>query len=69
MAAMTTELERVKQDVAQVNAEMEQMRDIFREAASLAVKNTNDIANLTVELNRVSQQAEQDRTSRDPFVR
>lgn len=66
---MTTELERVKQDVAQVNAEMEQMRDIFREAASLAVKNTNDIANLTVELNRVSQQAEQDRTSRDPFVR
>ncbi|MBP0017158.1 MAG: hypothetical protein J7647_06310 [Cyanobacteria bacterium SBLK] len=58
---MTVELERVKQDVDRANVEIEQIRAILQEAASITVKNTNDIANLTAELNRVSQQAERDR--------
>ncbi|MGK7925959.1 MAG: hypothetical protein AB4290_12065, partial [Spirulina sp.] len=58
---MTRELEQVKQDVERANIEIEPIREILREAASITAKNTNDIANLTAELNRVSQQAERDR--------
>jgi chromosome segregation ATPase len=59
---MAAELEQVKQDVNQANAEIEEIRVMLREAARISTKNTRDITNLTTKLDQISQQAERDRT-------